>query len=126
MADLSDLSDDDINKLVAIGEIPDKQALLGQQMKSALALRDRPLQMGTQGNRVFTAATPLGALGQVAGGIMANRQVGKLGQQQQGLLQQQSAGRKAYFDMIRKGLSSQPPPTDQLGLGDADPYSRNA
>jgi hypothetical protein len=123
MADLSDLSDEDINKLVAIGEIPDKQSLLNQQMKSALSLRDRPLNMLTQGNRVSTAATPLGALGQVASGVLANRRVNDLGQQQQGLLQQQTAGRKAYFDMIRKGLM--PPPGMPAGqnLATPDPNS---
>lgn len=106
MASYSDLTDEDIDKLVALGEIPDKQSFLNQQMNTAAALRDAPIEgMNRSNGRVMTAQTPIGILGQLAGkiggGALYNR---GLGQQQQ-LLDQQAAGRKQYFDMIRRGVN---------------------
>jgi hypothetical protein len=105
MASFSDLTDEDIDKLVALGEIPDKQSFLQQQLATAQGIRDQPLNTLTQGRRVSTAATPLGMLGQIGTKMIGGYQANQLGNQRQNLLDQQASGRKAYFDMIRRGIS---------------------
>lgn len=113
MADFSDLSDADIDKLVALGEIPSKQDALNLQMRSAMALRNQPINALTQGNRVSTAS-PWQALGQVVQGAGAQSRMNQIGQQQNALLQQQSDARKAYFNMLRGGSAPVNPMDPQL------------
>lgn len=102
---MSDLSDADIQHLMDIGVIPEKNELLGQQMKYANSLRGGPLAQGASTGGVYTAATPLGMLGSMATKYQGNKMADQIGEQQQSNLSQQAAGRKQYFDILRQQLA---------------------
>lgn len=104
MSDMSDLSPEELQQLISLGSVPGKQDLLKQQMQYANQLRSTPLGQGRDSGRVYTAPSILETLGNVAqkyqGGEMAKGLMDKQG----ALLDQQTAGRKQYLQMLLQQL----------------------
>lgn len=131
--DLSDLDDDQIHQLMQLGVIPEEQEGLQNQMNVAQKLRDRgPPKGQTVGpDGIYVAANPLEHLAYAMQGIKAGKDLEKLRDQQQGLLNQQVDARQIYADALRgrkrvgKGPHSftvgKPPmqdiPVDPIGTG---------
>lgn len=107
---LDDMSDEELEQLIALGIIPDKQSILDQQIKTAEQLRYGNKPEMRHGGRVSTAAHPLEFLAAGLEGHKAGKQLEELRKKQEELLQQQVLGRKTFFDRLRS--PSQPP-----GLG---------
>lgn len=102
MDDLSNLSDEQIQQLMQLGIIPDEQNELQKQMEQAQSLKTAAAPQGaTVRNGIYVAASPLEHIARVAQGIKASKELDKLRDQQQSLLQDQVSGRQSYFDAIR-------------------------
>lgn len=96
---IQELSDEDLAKLVQLGQIPEQQAMLIKQMQQAQALQQRPgPQMRGEGGRVQTAANPLEFIGaglqQYAGMKREKEAQAKM----DALMKQQLQGRQLYAD----------------------------
>jgi hypothetical protein len=100
MEDLDNLSEEDLQKLLQLGVIPDEQSSLDDQMKQAQMIRNRQAPRGTDTGRVYVAASPLEHIAYAMQGIKAGRDMDKLRDQQQSLLQQQISGRQSYMDAL--------------------------
>src|SRR5207302_5159151 len=73
-----------IQQILALGEVPEKQALLEEQMKRANALRDSPAPEGRYGPGrlgMYTAPHPLEVIGHLAQQYAGLRQGDTLRQQ---------------------------------------------
>lgn len=106
------MSDEEIEQLIALGIIPDQQNALQQQMAIAEKLRYGPgPQMRGEGGRVQTAAHPLEFIMQALQGRKAGKELDVLRQKNDELLQQQVKGRGVFFDRLRNRTRgpSQPP-----------------
>lgn len=103
-----EMSDEELQQLIALGIIPDKQNMLEQQLATAERLRygNTPEMRGN--GRVQTAAHPLEFLVNGIQGHKAGKQIDALRKQQDELLNQQVAGRKSFFNRLRN-KPSQPP-----------------
>ncbi len=118
-----EMSDEEIQQLIALGIIPDQQGQLQQQMKTAEQLRyNNTPQMRGEGGRVQTAANPLEFL--VAGiqGHKAGKQLDELRKKQDELLQQQVMGRSAFFKALRGRGQAQPPGLGPMPLNGEESY----
>lgn len=117
MADYEDLTDEEIQQLIALGIIPDERADLEDQIKQAQSLRyGRGPQMYGNGN-VQTAASPLEFLGYTLQGMKADKDLSRLRAQQEAMLKQQAMGRKLYFDALRR--KQNPIPGDPYDMSGA-------
>jgi hypothetical protein len=99
MDDFDNLTDEEIQQIIAMGGLDDQNALLSGQLERANALRDQALQSPQMrgNNRVQTAANPLEFL---ASGVTAYKQGKKadaIQQQQLDLLNRQASGRDAFY-----------------------------
>lgn len=102
MDDLENLSDDQVQQLIALGIIPDEQNALQQQIEQAQALRDAQAPQGSYSRSgIYVAASPLEHIARAAQGIKAQHDLKKLYEQQQGLFGEQVAGRQTYLDALR-------------------------
>lgn len=115
------LSDADLDQLIALGVIPEKQDILKEQMTRAQALRDKMPEMRS-GGRVNTAAHPLEFLVQGLQGYKANKQLDDLRKQQSELMGEQVKGRRAFFEALqRRGSKPQVPGAPDMSLYGNDP-----
>lgn len=99
---VEDLDDETINQILGLGVADEKSGLLGQQYKQAQALRYGPGPEGRDSGRVYTAANPLEHLVHGIEGYRAGKDLKKLQAQQEALMNDQVAGRKAFLDALRK------------------------
>lgn len=97
MEDLDNLSEEDLQKLISLGVIPDEQSSLEDQIKQAQMVRNRQGPEGTYTRGMYVAASPLEHIARAMEGIKAGRDLKDLRSQQQGLLQQQNEGRMSYM-----------------------------
>ena len=110
---MDELSDEDIQKLIALGIIPDKQNDIQDQLKLAEKLRYGPNSMPQmrQTGQVATAANPLEFLAYGMQGYRAGQDIKELRKQQNNLLQEQVAGRLKYYQqLLRKPQDRMPDP----------------
>jgi hypothetical protein len=99
MDDFDNMSDEDIQQLMALGIIPEKQQALQGQFERANMLRDQAMQAPQmRGNyRVQTAANPLEFLASGMQAYKQGRKADQIQQQQMDLLNQQAAGRNQFY-----------------------------
>lgn len=97
-----DLDDDTINQILGLGTADEKNSMLNQQINQANALRYGRGPQGRDSGRVYTAANPLEHIVHAAEGIQAGKDLDRLRQQQEELMNSQVAGRKAFFDALRR------------------------
>lgn len=96
---MDELSDEQIQQLMDLGIIPDKQDILLDQIKQAQSLRygSKAPEMRGQAGGYSTAASPLEFLAYTLQGRQANKELEQLRAKQEELLKQQASGRKDYF-----------------------------
>jgi hypothetical protein len=97
-----EMSDEELQQLIALGVIPDKQGALDKQMSIAEQLRyhNKPEMRGN--GRVQTAANPLEFLVSGLEGRKAGKELDALRKQQDELLKQQVGGRTTFFKNLRR------------------------
>lgn len=97
---MQELSDEDLAKLVELGQIPEQQAaLLKQQQQAQMMQQRQPLQMG--GNaRVQVAANPLEAIGGLMQQYAGQRKEKDLMGKMDALQKQQLQGRQLYASKL--------------------------
>lgn len=99
-----------IQQLVALGAIPEEQALLMRQMEQGAGMMQAPGAQGMNVGGTYTAANPLEhlsvALQRAMGGQMQKGAESKY----RGTLGQQTQGRSAYADALRKLLEQEQAP----------------
>lgn len=100
--DLEGLSEEELQQLMDLGVLDDQGNLLGEQLAQAQAVRNSPGPEGRDSGRVYTAASPIEHAVHAWQGIKAGKDIEKIGQQQQGLLAEQGAGRKTFLDALRR------------------------
>lgn len=123
-ANQDDMSEEDIQKLVAMGVIPDKQAILQRQIAQAQGLRDQPMPEMRGNGRVNVAANPLEFLAKGVQNYKAGKKLEGLEGQEQGLLGEQTMGRKAFIDALRKGRTPGFNPQSDMSLYANDPRKK--
>lgn len=115
---LEDLSEEEIAQLMEMGALDDQMGILDKQLAQATALRNAPGPEGRDSGRVYTAANPLEHLVHAAQGIQAGSQMEDLAKKQEAILGQQTSGRKAFLDALRRrpkvGLG--PMPGEDMGV----------
>lgn len=104
MDDLDNLSEEDLQKLLELGSVPNEQSSLNDQIKQAQMLRNRQAPQGTDTGRVYVASSPLEHMAYAIQGIKAGRDLKNLRAQQQDLLKQQTQGRLSYMDALLNRL----------------------
>lgn len=119
---MDDMSDEELQQLIALGIIPDKQGMLDQQIKTAEALRYGSTPEMRGNSRVQTAANPLEFL--VAGieGHRAGKKLDELRKSQEDLLKEQVAGRTNYFKKLRGRQPASQPPGFGPGYGEGESF----
>lgn len=102
-----ELSDDDINMLIGLGIVPEAGKSLEAQLATAQQLRQDAMNgPEMRGNvRVQTAANPLEFLAKGVQGYRAGKDIKDIQGKQDELLGQTTAGRKAFFDALRRKKS---------------------
>lgn len=93
---IQDLSDEDLQKIIAMGGIPEEQAALQKQLEQARLLQGTPLPEMRGNGRVQTAANPMetiGALIQQYAGMKKGRE---LESKADALRKQQMQGRQLF------------------------------
>jgi hypothetical protein len=107
LQNLQNMSPEDIQQVLGLGEIPDKQSLLMQQLKQANLLRNSDAPEGRYAGHMYVAPNPLEILGHVAQqyeGLKGQRDVDA---QSKELMTQQTAGRNRYFQLLQRMLAGQ-------------------
>ena len=102
MAEDKGYYDDLVNSLSEWGVMPQRQALLQQQMAMAQKLRGTPLPEGRQVGRVFVASNPLETAGAALGQFLGQRQIGQTMAQQGGLVDREQALRGPYLQELQR------------------------
>lgn len=98
---MDDFSPEQLNQLMALGAVPDKQSLILRQMAQADKLRNAPVQSGGMAGRVYVA-DPLGAAVQGIKGARANNTYKSLEGKYEGTLNDQTSARKLLLDALRR------------------------
>lgn len=113
-----DLSEEDLQQLMALGIIPDQQSGLQDQLAQAQKLRYGSMPgMRGEGGRVQTAANPLEFLVAGVQGYKAGKDITKLRKEQQDLLKQQAEARKLFFKRLRGPGQTPPIASEQYSSG---------
>lgn len=100
---MDELSDEDINMLIALGVAPDKSKSLDEQLATAQQLRQKAMagpEMRGNG-RVMVAANPLEFLGSALKSRQYGQEIGDIRSQQDALMNQQTAARQAFLRALR-------------------------
>lgn len=99
---IEDLDEETINQILGLGGLEDKKSSLAQQLEQAQSIRNRPGPEGRGYAGVYTAANPLEHITSAVQGIKAGRDMDRIIEQQNELLQEQTAGRKQFLDALMK------------------------
>lgn len=109
---LEGLSEEELQQLMDLGVIPQKQDALALQLAQATKLRNAPGPEGRDSGRVYTAASPLEHIAYAAQGIKAGRDMERVQKAQEELMKEQVSGRSQFLKMM---YGKKPPiPTDPL------------
>lgn len=108
LAMLSQMSPDQVQGILGLGNTPDEQALLMQQMQRAQALQNSPMPQGRSSWRgqVYTAPNPLEIAGNVANKLVGQQQAAGIAGKQQALLNNSTLQRQNYFNLLMKMYGS--------------------
>lgn len=104
---LEDMTEEDLQKLVELGVIDEQMAENQRQMRLAEELRFQKGPEGRQAGRTYVAANPLEHLGTGIQQWQAQKRMGELEKQRGEMGQQQTEGRKSYWDVLR-GMRRKP------------------
>lgn len=101
---MNGLSPEELQSIMGLGEIPEKQALLQQQMRQAALLRGSPMPEGRGGGygRPYTAPHPLEILGNVLERYAGYKSSQDINTQEKALLAEQTRRRSQYLNALLK------------------------
>lgn len=118
MDDFENLSDDDIQQLMALGVAPDQLDAIKEQIATAQGLRDKAAPAGRRvgPDNVYVAASPLEHIANAMQGIKAGRDIKKLRTDQQSVLAQQIRARSKYFQKMNDTPEARARKTQSLGV----------
>ena len=112
---IEDMSQEDIDAILGLGDAEEKGSQLDAQLAQALQLRNKSGPEGRGYGGVYTAANPLELAAYAWQGIRADKDAERIGAEQDALMAEQTAARKKFFEaMIRKQGQ---PQTPQTGYG---------
>ena len=94
---LEGMSEEQLQQLVALGLIPDKQDALATQLAQAAKLRNQGAPKGYDTGRVYTAASPLEHFASALERGMAGREMKDIYNRRDELLKQQQSGRGEFL-----------------------------
>lgn len=108
LAMLSQMSPDQVQGIMGLGNTPDEQALLMQQMQRARALQNTPMPQGQSSWRgqVYTKPSPLAVAGAVANQAVGQGQANQIAGKQQALMNNSTLQRQNYFNLLMKMYGS--------------------
>lgn len=106
LALLSQMSPDQVQGILGLGNAPEQQAMLLQQLQQARALQSTPEPEGRGFGygKIYTAPSPLEVLGSNLMKYIGYQKAGNISAAQQALLGQQTQQRGNYFDLLRRAL----------------------
>lgn len=99
--DLSNMSEEELQQLVALGVIDENMAENARQMALQEGLRYGDMPEGRDSGRVYTAANPLEHVGKLMQQYNAQKKMDQLGKERVDMGKQQTAGRGTYWDLLR-------------------------
>jgi hypothetical protein len=94
---LNSLTQEQIDAMIASGEIPAESELLQEQLAQAKALRNKAMPEGRQAGRVFVAASPLEALATGISNVKGQQGIEAAQAGQKALVGKDSAGARAML-----------------------------
>jgi len=97
---MQELSDEDLAKLVELGQIPEQQAALLKQQKQAQMLQQRQSPQMYGNDRVQVAASPLEAIGGLMQQYAGQRKEKDVMSKMDALQKQQLQGRQLYANKM--------------------------
>jgi hypothetical protein len=103
-----------IDQLVALGVLPEQEAMQMRQANQGAAMMQTPMAEGRNVGHTYVASSPLEHLSVGLQRAMGARQQDEALRQYQETLGQQTAGRSAYADALRRLMMGQQGP---------DPYA---
>jgi hypothetical protein len=111
--DMSQLSEEDLQKLISLGMIDENMAENARQMAMQEGLRYGAAPEGRDSGRVYTAANPLEHVGSLLQKYNANKEMKNL-KTERGVMQgQQTAGKGMFWDLLRGKRKSKPTIAEQ-------------
>lgn len=116
---LEGLSEEELQQLMDLGVIPQKQDALALQLAQATKLRNSPGPQGRDSGRVYTAASPLEHIAHAAQGIKAGRDMKRVEQEQKDLMASQVQGRSQFLKAM---YGKKPPISMELDAIDPDNF----
>jgi hypothetical protein len=117
--DTSNMSEEDIQKLVELGVLDEDMAENKRQMELADKLRYAEAPEGRNSGRVYTAANPLEHVGHLMQQYRAGKKEEELEKARVGIGEKQTSARKSYWDMIR-GARRKPIDVGTIAAPDLD------
>lgn len=96
-----DLTEQEIAELASLGVLGDDLTENARQMELAEKLRHQAAPAGIQGNRVYTAASPLEHLGTGLERYQASKKIKGLEKERKDIGKKQTEGRGKYWDVLR-------------------------
>lgn len=98
-----ELTEEELNQIVGLGVLPEKQSALDRQMKTAEALRYGAGPEMRGNSRVQTAANPLEFLASGIDRYQGGKELERLRAQQNTMLDDATEARRRYYELASKG-----------------------
>jgi hypothetical protein len=117
--DTSQMSEEDIQKLVELGVLDEDMVENKRQMELADKLRYGAGPEGRNSGRVYTAANPMEHIGHAMEQYNAIQEQKALKKERAGIGEKQTTARKSYWDLIR-GARRKPLDTGTIAAPDLD------
>lgn len=107
-----------IQQLVALGAIPEEQALLMRQMQQGEGMMGAPSAQGMRVGSTYVASSPMEHAAVALQRYLGQRQMAEAEKGYRGTLGEQTSGRSAAAEALRKlMMQQQAPPMDPMGQG---------
>lgn len=104
---LEQMTEEDLQKLVSLGVIDEQMAENARQMAVQEGLRNQAAPEGRQAGRTYVAANPMEHAGKLLEQYNAQKKMEALEKERGVMGQQQTEGRKSYWDILR-GMRRKP------------------
>ena len=121
--DLSKMSEDQIQDILSAGEASGKQAILDQQMKQAMAMRNAAEPQGRTAGKMYVAPSPFEVIGNTLMKYQGYKDQQALTEQQKKILEDQTRQRGLLFKLLQQQYGTdasgnpQTTPTSDASVG---------
>lgn len=106
-----------VQQLVALGNIPDQQAMASRKMDRGAEMAGMAMPKGAQVGNVYMASSPLEHLAAAIQKGVGYAREGRGENEYRGLVDQQTQGRNAYAAKLAQLLQSQNAPVSPVAAG---------